>query len=152
MAPPVPEVDPENEEFVLFIRAKSGASGPTAGSWLPLSVMKGGSSANVLVRTMQSEWGRRLYSRTLVSNIAQGLYKERDSVVRSVRKGMPGLENVAAKDFEFAFKIRDKSNPKDWAKPDRLTVLPAEDELADNPLDRFRRFFSPESFASMFGA
>jgi hypothetical protein len=151
MGPPVPEVDPENEEFVLFIRAKTGA-GASNGAWLPLSVMKGGSSANVLVRTMRSEWGRRLYARTLVSNIAQGLYKERDSVVRSVRKGMPGLENVPAKDFEFAFKIRDKSVPKDWAKPDRLTVFPPEEALADSPIDRFRRFFSPESFGTMFGA
>jgi hypothetical protein len=135
------------------VRAKFGATGPAAGgAWLPLSVMKGGSSANVLVRTMATEWGRRLYARTLVSNIAQGLYKERDSVVKSVRRGMPGLENVAAKDFEFAFKIRDKAAPKDWAKPDRLTVLPAEQDVVDNPLDRLRRFFSPDSFASMFSA
>lgn len=40
------------------------------------------------------------------SALAQSMYKERDSVVRGMRKQNPAWANVPAKDFEFAFKIR----------------------------------------------
>jgi hypothetical protein len=45
---------------------------------------------------------------------------------------------------------QDKANPKDWSKPERLTVLPPEAEAMQQPLDRFKAFFSAESIASMF--
>jgi hypothetical protein len=45
---------------------------------------------------------------------------------------------------------QDKSNPKDWAKPENLTILPPEADAMQQPLDRFKAFFSPDSLASMF--
>jgi hypothetical protein len=61
--PPTPPVDPDNAEFVIFVRAKKFPQ------WFPLSVVKGGSAANVLVKAMESELGRKLSGNTLVRNI-----------------------------------------------------------------------------------
>ena len=62
-APPTPPVDPQNEEFVLFIRAKKFPQ------WYPLSVVKGGGQANVLLKAMQNDFGKLLYGKTLIRNI-----------------------------------------------------------------------------------
>lgn len=62
-APPTPPVDTQNEEFVLFIRAKKFPQ------WYPLSVVKGGAQANVLLKAMQNDLGKLLYGKTLVRNI-----------------------------------------------------------------------------------
>lgn len=86
--------------------------------WMNMSIVKGGTSANLLVKGMATEWGRKLYGRTLLSNIAQSIYKERDAVVKGLRdavrqqlrmgapKTMEPLLNVPSADFEFAVKIR----------------------------------------------
>jgi hypothetical protein len=50
-----------------------------------MSVVKGGSSANLLVKGMSTEWGRKLYGRTLLANIAQSIYKDRDAIVKGLR-------------------------------------------------------------------
>lgn len=63
--PPTPPVDPANEEFVLFIRAVKFPQ------WYPLSVVKGGSAANVLVKAMEADFGKLLYGKTLVRNIGR---------------------------------------------------------------------------------
>lgn len=158
MVQSVPPVDPENEEFVIFIRATSGSYQ----QWMNMSVVKGGSSANLLVKGMATDWGRRLYSRTLLANVAQSIYKERDAIIKGLRdsvrqqmrmgapKLMEPLLNVPSSDFEFAMKIRDKSNPKDWSKAENLTLLPSEAEANVQPLDRFKAFFSPDSIAAIF--
>ena len=43
--------------------------------WIPLSVMKGGAAANLLVKACETEWGRKLYSNTLIRNISLAIYK-----------------------------------------------------------------------------
>ena len=63
--PPTPPVDPANEEFVLFIRAVKFPQ------WYPLSVVKGGSAANVLVKAMENDFGKKLYGKTLIRNIGR---------------------------------------------------------------------------------
>lgn len=144
--PPTPDVDPENVEFVIFVRATkvpaSTAAAEAAGShsngsmghmmtswvdnadsctrrgywcscwagpaylcyitvtdpsspclpptqyidekvkvmmtnspWVPLTIVKGGQAANFLVKAMESEWGRKLYAKTLIKNIGQAVYK-----------------------------------------------------------------------------
>lgn len=45
--------------------------------WIPLSIMNGGGPANTLVRSLDSGWGRALFSNILIRNIAQSLYKVR---------------------------------------------------------------------------
>jgi len=148
-----PPIDPDNEEFVIFIRPTSGP----IQQWMSVSVVKGGSQANTLVAAMQqSEWGKALYSRTLISNIGQSLYKERDAMVKSIRKsaadavkmGMKSQEpivNVPTKDWQFAFKIRDKSDAADASRATNLTIIPPEDQITLNPIDNFKKFFSSAS-------
>ena len=46
-----------------------------ASSWVPLSVVKGGQAANVLVQSLQSEWGLKLFGNTLIRNIGQVVNK-----------------------------------------------------------------------------
>jgi hypothetical protein len=43
--------------------------------WIPLSIVKGGQAANLLVKACESEWGRKLYSNTLIRNIGLAVYK-----------------------------------------------------------------------------
>ena len=43
--------------------------------WVPLSVVKGGQAANLLVQQLQSGWGMKLFGNTLVRNIGQVVYK-----------------------------------------------------------------------------
>lgn len=154
--PPTPEVDPENAEFVIFVRCKKFmdpimqkvTTGTSA--YIPLSIVKGGQGANFLVQIVSSEWGRKLYGKTLISQIARSIYKERAEIERNVRKNYPPFANAGSKDFEYAFKIRDKSEPKDWLKTDDVIVFPPEEELESTGLDQLRKFFSPDSIASMF--
>jgi hypothetical protein len=46
-------------------------------NWIFVSVVKGGSAANAMVKSLDSEWGRKLYGRTLISNIGSAVYKVR---------------------------------------------------------------------------
>lgn len=40
-----------------------------------MTVVKGGQQANLLVQAMRSPWGKALYSKTLIKNIAQAIYQ-----------------------------------------------------------------------------
>ena len=62
--PPVPPVDEDNEEFVIFVRA---AEKP---KWNPISIVKGGNQANVLVRSMKGKVGNGFFGKTLKNNLA----------------------------------------------------------------------------------
>eukprot|EP00882_Tetradesmus_deserticola_P006730 GHRQ01007083.1.p1 GENE.GHRQ01007083.1~~GHRQ01007083.1.p1 ORF type:complete len:180 (+),score=72.56 GHRQ01007083.1:357-896(+) len=161
--PPVPEVDKDNQEFCIFARTTQG----TYQNWIFVSLVKGGSAANAMVSSLQSEWGRKLYGRTLISNIGQSVYKDRDAIVKGLKnqikasiaqsssapqaKIMEPLLNQPTSSFQFAFKIRDQSRPADFAKAEGLTLVPKESEVAQLPLDKFKQFFSPESLGSMLG-
>jgi hypothetical protein len=43
--------------------------------WVPLTITKGGQAANFLVKALQSEWGRKLYAKTLLKQISQSVYR-----------------------------------------------------------------------------
>ncbi len=43
--------------------------------WIPLSIVKGNQVSNFLVNAVQSEWGMKLYGRTLIWQMASGLYR-----------------------------------------------------------------------------
>merc|ERR1719152_905665 len=69
--PPTPPVDPDNAEFVVFIRSKK------LPSWIPMTIVKGGTAANVLVKTWESSNGTNTTARdTLIRNIGQVLDKD----------------------------------------------------------------------------
>lgn len=131
---PTPPVDPDNVEFVIFVRSKKLLQ------WMPLSVMKGGAAANLLVKSLENDLGKTLYGNTLVTNVAKAIYKDRLGIERTLREQFPMFK--AAKEFEFAFKVRDKENPKDWYKiTDDLTVIPPEDEVEATPVEKVSNFF-----------
>jgi hypothetical protein len=125
---PVPPVDPDNVEFVIFVRSKK------LPQWMPLSVMKGGGPANLLVKSLENDLGKKLYGTTLVDNVGRAIYKDKADVERTIRAQFPMFK--AAKEFEYGFKIRDKENPKAWYQvtPD-LQVIPPEEELGTGVLD-----------------
>lgn len=132
--PPTPEPDPENVEFVLFVRNKA------LPRWVPLSIMNGGGPANTLVRSLDSGWGRALFSNVIVRSVGQALYKDKATLDRQCRQNIPELKS--ANDLEYGFKIRDKENPKNWYVAKNITVLPPAKQLAGTPLDNMRAFFS----------
>ena len=43
--------------------------------WMPVSVISGGAAANSLVENMDTAWGRRLYGKLLIKQLANGVYK-----------------------------------------------------------------------------
>ncbi|KFM24623.1 Uncharacterized protein YhiN [Auxenochlorella protothecoides] len=131
--PPTPEPDPKNEEFVMFVRSKKLMK------WVPLSIMKGGTAANMLVKSMQGNLGKKMYTNTLIRNIAQGLYKDRLEVERQLRNQYPFFKET--KEFEYAFKIRDKTKPEEWYLPADLIIIPPEEDLEDTVVDKAKNFF-----------
>ena len=62
--PPTPPVDPDNAEFVVFVRATK------LPRWIPFTIVKGGTQANLLVKGMDGNFGKEFYKTTLINNIA----------------------------------------------------------------------------------
>jgi hypothetical protein len=138
--PPTPPVDPENVEFVIFARSKK------LPQWFPVSITKGGSGANLLVKSLETEWGRTLYSNTLVQNIGRSIYAEKEQIINMIKNANSMMRD--AKDFEFGFKIRDRSDPKAWMFPTAdLIILPAENELGGTVIDNIQAFLGQASAA-----
>lgn len=131
---PTPPVDPENVEFVIFVRSKKLAQ------WMPLSIMKGGGPANMLVKSLENDLGKKLYGNTLVENVGKAIYKDQAAIEKTIREQFPMFK--AAKEFEYGFKIRDKENPKEWylATSD-IQIIPPEAEMEGTPLDKVGNFF-----------
>ena len=48
--------------------------------WIPLSIMNGGGPANTLVRSLDSGWGRKLFSNIIIRGVAEGLYRVSASI------------------------------------------------------------------------
>ncbi|KAG2495299.1 hypothetical protein HYH03_006571 [Edaphochlamys debaryana] len=155
--PPTPEVDPENAEFVVFFRClkyKDSQLNTMVGPslWVPLSIIKGNQVSNFLAKAIETEWGMKLYGRTLIWQMASGLYQDKTKVEKELRKNFPPFANAASSDFQYAFKIRDKANPKDWTKAEDLTVFPSPEELGATGIEQLKKFFSAENVSSMFKA
>lgn len=127
-------MDPDNVEFVIFVRSAKLLQ------WMPLSVMKGGSAANLLVKSLENDLGKKLYGNTLVNNIGGAIYKDKDSIIRTIKAQFPMFK--ATNDFEFGFKIRDKENPKQWYMPVDVQLIPPQSELGTSPLDKAADFFT----------
>merc|ERR1711904_7952 len=118
-----PPIDPDNEEFVLFARSKEDPF-PT---WYPVTILQGGSQANLLVRARENEITKMLTGNTLAKSLGVTLYKEREKVEDMARKNQPFLKK--AKTMEFAFKVREKDVPKSWMKADKtLEIIPPEED------------------------
>lgn len=133
-APPTPPVDPQNEEFVLFIRAKKFPQ------WYPLSVVKGGGQANVLLKAMQNDFGKLLYGKTLIRNIGSVVYQDKGKIESMVKRSLPMMKNFT--DFEYGFKVRDKTRPNDWYFAENITIIPPEDKLRGTAVDKVKDWWT----------
>jgi hypothetical protein len=51
----LPPVDPDNEQFVIYVRSKKGLK-----TWFPLNVVTGGSTANTLVKGLDSNLSKEV--------------------------------------------------------------------------------------------
>jgi len=120
------------------------------GRWVPLSVVKGGPAANYLLKAMESEWGRKLYSKTLLRQIGMAIYRDREKIEENVKNSYPPFAKLKSKNFQYAFKIRDKSNPQAWIKADKVTVFPPEEVMGGTAQEQLSKLFNPESIAQMF--
>lgn len=75
--------------------------------WIPFTLIKGGTSANVLVKTWETSGGDNdTVKNTLTRNVGQALYKDYAKICNTARSQFPQLKHV--KEFEFGMKIRDK--------------------------------------------
>lgn len=119
--PTPPPVDPENVEFILFVR------NPKLPDWWPVTIVKGGRPANLLVSTMDSEWGKKLFGKALIRSISQPIWKDKKKIEQKMRKEYPPLKT--ARELEWGFKIRDKTKPNTAFAPENLTILPGEKDL-----------------------
>ena len=63
--PAIPPTDPENEEFVIFVRCEQRPQ------WLPVTIVKGGNAANALVKQMKGGVGSGPLGTTLKNNIGK---------------------------------------------------------------------------------
>lgn len=118
----MPPVDPDNEQFVIYVRSKKGFK-----AWFPLNVVTGGSTANTLVKGLDSNLSRDMAKKSLTNNIGQAIYKDADQLQEMCRR-MPMLK--AAKELEYGFMILDKKNPSSMFNPpaESVFVIPPEDE------------------------
>lgn len=124
---PTPPVDPDNVEFVIFVRSKK------LPQWVPLSIVKGGAAANLLVKGLESNVMEATTRKTLTENVGRAVYKDRVEVEKAVRQQFPMFK--AAKEFEYGFKIRDREEPKAWYLSAGVMLIPEEAELGVAPLE-----------------
>ncbi|CAL6306099.1 unnamed protein product [Bathycoccus prasinos] len=118
----LPPIDPDNEQFVIYVRSKKGLK-----TWFPLNVVTGGSTANTLVKGLDSNLSKDMALKSLTNNIGQALYKEQVQLEEMVRK-MPMLKS--ARELEYGFSVLDKKNPNSMFKPSEkdVYVIPPEEE------------------------
>ena len=65
---------------------------------------------------------------------AQVVYQDRRKIENMVKRSLPMMKNF--KDFEFGFKIRDKTRPNDWYFAENVTIIPPESELKGTVADQ----------------
>ena len=56
-----------------------------------------------------------------------------------MRRSLPMMKNF--KDFEYGFKIRDKTRPNDWYFAENITVIPPPEELKGTVVDQVTSWF-----------
>mmetsp|Transcript_39001 Transcript_39001/g.99740 ORF Transcript_39001/g.99740 Transcript_39001/m.99740 type:complete len:223 (-) Transcript_39001:27-695(-) len=127
--PPTPPVDPDNVEFVLFVRSKKTPQ------WMPLSVVKGGTSANMLVKSMEGNFAKDTFRDTLIRNIGEVIYKDNAEIEAGLKQAFPPMKWVT--EFEYGFKIRDKAKPDNWyiAENSKIMIIPPKDKLPKPPAE-----------------
>lgn len=73
-------------------------------------------------------------------HVMQTVYADRKKIEGMVKRMMPMLKNFS--DFEYGFKIRDKTRPKDWYFAENITIIPPEAELRGTVVDQISDWWS----------
>jgi hypothetical protein len=138
---PVPEVDKDNEEFVVFVRSKM------LPAWVPCTMIKGTSVANQLVKSINTQ----LSKDTLLRNIGESVYSNSKDLLKGATRAAPNLAYARA--IEYGFKVRDKSKPEEWYKPVDIIVIPPKDQLPKAPLEGVGKVFDnvKDGMSKVFG-
>ena len=71
---------------------------------------------------------------------AQVVYQDKRKIEGMVKRGLPMLKNFS--EFEYGFKIRDKTRPNDWYFAENITVIPPEEELRGTVVDQVKDWWS----------
>ena len=79
----MPPIDPDNEQFVIYVRSKKGFK-----AWYPLNVVTGGSTANTLVKGLESNLSKDLALTSLTNNIGQAIYKDIEQLEQADEVGV----------------------------------------------------------------
>jgi hypothetical protein len=121
----MPEVDPENTQFVIYVRSKFGLK-----KWMPLNVLTGGSQANLLAKGLDSDLTKEASMSTLKREFAKTIYKDKAQVEEMCRTKM-GPTLKFAKELEYGMAILNKEKPKESIMGIGTTIwaLPAEAEI-----------------------
>jgi hypothetical protein len=139
---PCPPVDPDNEEFVIFVRSTKLMM------WVPCTMIKGTQAANQLVKSLGDE--KSLQKDTLIRSLGESIYGNQKELLKAAKKSSPMMGY--AKEFDFGFKVRDKNNPQEWYLPKDIVILPPEDQLPEAPLQGATNAFNSvkSSISNMF--
>ena len=139
----LPPIDPDNEQFVIYVRSKKGLK-----TWFPLNVVTGGSTANTLVKGLDSNLSKDVclslfyyhfshYFLRVGSEITDKQYWP-SFVQRAGSAGRNGQKNAYVeelRELEYGFSVLDKKNPNSMFKPSEkdVYVIPPEEETDASP-------------------
>eukprot|EP00668_Euglena_longa_P003496 GGOE01004090.1.p1 GENE.GGOE01004090.1~~GGOE01004090.1.p1 ORF type:complete len:270 (-),score=51.45 GGOE01004090.1:68-877(-) len=120
---PIPPVNAINEEFVVFVRSRVLGE-----RWLPITIMVGGPDADNLVKGAEGTTSPELYQNELLRSIGHVIYSDKDKIEAQIRKSnIAGIQEE--NNFEYGFKVRDKTKPETWMNEIGIVVLPPKDDL-----------------------
>ena len=127
----MPPVDPENAQFVIYVRSKFGLK-----KWMPLNVVTGGAQANLLVKGLDADLTRETSTNTLKREIARTIYKDRAQIEEMCRTKM-GPTLRFAKEIEFGMAVLNKDKVRESVMGTGVAIwaLPPESEVEMSPAD-----------------
>ena len=70
----------------------------------------------------------------------QVVYQDKGKLEGMVKRSLPMMKNFS--EFEYGFKVRDKTRPKDWYFAENITVIPPEEKLRGTALDQVKDWWS----------
>lgn len=136
---PVPDIpiDPQNPQFVIFVRSTK------LPFWYPVNVITGGSQAKLLLRTMESRFGQTLVESNLLKQLGKSLYENKQELLEGVYKQYPNLQN--AEQLQFGMRILDKEDVRRSLMPNAegIKLIPPEEEckmVLDEARDAMQNF------------
>merc|ERR1711988_138339 len=88
--------------------------------------------AKGLLSVTKTEFGKKLYGKTLTKNIAEAIFKEKDQLEETARMMIKDLK--VAKELKWGFKVLDPNDMRGSVMPKDVMEIPPMEELR-GPLD-----------------